>query len=124
MRFSSRYLSGLIVAAATASSVVLAQTQTPPPAERGPPLSRQNPKPADPAPPSAKKEAAPADQQAADAKAAPRKRPALPETPAERDKMLSDLYAHLATAVDEESARHAAENIERVWRHSGSDTVW
>ena len=130
MRFSSRCLLGLIVASPWLLRLVAsAQTPSPQspererPRDQTPPPSRQNPKPADPAPPSAKKEAAPADQQAADAKAAPRKRPALPETPAERDKMLSDLYAHLATAADEESAKEAAEGIERIWRHSGSDTV-
>jgi tetratricopeptide (TPR) repeat protein len=48
---------------------------------------------------------------------------ALPKTPAERDKRLSDLYALLAAADDEESAKAIADAIERVWLHSGSDTV-
>jgi tetratricopeptide (TPR) repeat protein len=48
---------------------------------------------------------------------------ALPKTPAEREKMLSDLYALLATAEDENSAKAVAEAIERVWQHSGSPTV-
>jgi tetratricopeptide (TPR) repeat protein len=49
--------------------------------------------------------------------------PALPKTPAEREKMLSDLYAHLATSSDEDSAKAVAEAIERVWLNSGSDTI-
>jgi tetratricopeptide (TPR) repeat protein len=48
---------------------------------------------------------------------------ALPKTPAEREKTLSDLYALLATAEDDESAKAIADAIERVWVHSGSPTV-
>lgn len=47
----------------------------------------------------------------------------LPKTPAERDKMLSDLYALLATADSEDSAKAVAEAIERIWQHSGSSTI-
>jgi tetratricopeptide (TPR) repeat protein len=50
-------------------------------------------------------------------------RPALPKTPAERDKTLSDLYALLATADDEESAKAVADAIERIWQYSGSPTL-
>jgi tetratricopeptide (TPR) repeat protein len=48
---------------------------------------------------------------------------ALPKTPAEREKTLSDLYALLATAEDEESAKAISDAIERVWVHSGSATI-
>ena len=48
---------------------------------------------------------------------------ALPKTPAEREKTLSDLYALLATADDEESAKAIADAIERIWLHSGSATI-
>ncbi len=48
---------------------------------------------------------------------------ALPKTPAEREKALSDLYALLATAEDEEAAKAIADAIERVWMHSGSATI-
>jgi tetratricopeptide (TPR) repeat protein len=48
---------------------------------------------------------------------------ALPRTPAEREKTLSDLYALLATADDEESAKAITDAIERVWLHSGSATI-
>jgi tetratricopeptide (TPR) repeat protein len=48
---------------------------------------------------------------------------ALPKTPAEREKTLSDLYALLATADDEESAKAITDAIERVWLHSGSATI-
>jgi tetratricopeptide (TPR) repeat protein len=47
----------------------------------------------------------------------------LPKTPAEREKMLSDLYALLATADNEDSAKAIAEAIERIWHHSGSATI-
>jgi tetratricopeptide (TPR) repeat protein len=47
----------------------------------------------------------------------------LPKTPAEREKTLSDLYALLATADDEETAKAISDAIERVWLHSGSPTI-
>jgi tetratricopeptide (TPR) repeat protein len=47
----------------------------------------------------------------------------LPKTPAERDSILSDLYAQLAASEDEAAAKTLADNIERVWMHSGSPTV-
>jgi tetratricopeptide (TPR) repeat protein len=55
-------------------------------------------------------------------KAAPRGS-ALPKTPAEREKTLSDLYALLATSDDEETAKAITDAIERVWLHSGSATI-
>ena len=48
---------------------------------------------------------------------------ALPKTPAEHEKTLSDLYALLATADDEEAAKAITDAIERVWMHSGSATI-
>jgi tetratricopeptide (TPR) repeat protein len=47
----------------------------------------------------------------------------VPKTPAEREKALSDLYAMLATADTEESAKAIAEGIERIWLSSGSPTI-
>jgi tetratricopeptide (TPR) repeat protein len=47
----------------------------------------------------------------------------LPQTAEEKRKQLSDLYALLATAESEEDAKKHAAQIERLWRHSGSDTV-
>ena len=49
--------------------------------------------------------------------------PSMPKTAAERDRALGDLYALLATAEDENSAKAIAEGIERIWLHSGSPTV-
>jgi tetratricopeptide (TPR) repeat protein len=49
--------------------------------------------------------------------------PSPPKTPAERDAVLSDLYAQLAGSEDELAAKSVADNIERVWVHSGSPTV-
>jgi tetratricopeptide (TPR) repeat protein len=53
--------------------------------------------------------------------AAPRS--ALPKTPVEREKTLLDLYALLATADGEDSAKAIADAIERIWQHSGSPTI-
>jgi tetratricopeptide (TPR) repeat protein len=47
----------------------------------------------------------------------------IPDNAAERARLLDNLYAHLATAGDEQSAEQAAEAIQRLWRVSGSDTV-
>jgi tetratricopeptide (TPR) repeat protein len=54
---------------------------------------------------------------------APHRGSALPKTPAEREKTLSDLYALLATAEDEDTAKAITDAIERVWLHSGSATI-
>jgi len=82
-------------------------------------------------PPSAEKKAPPGEKRtdgdaaaADDAKKG--SRPPLgrvPETQEEKDRLLQDLYAHLATADDETAATPIANAIERVWGISGSDTV-
>ncbi len=47
----------------------------------------------------------------------------IPETPAARARLLNDLYAHLATAADEETAKPFMEAIERLWLVPGGDTI-
>lgn len=47
----------------------------------------------------------------------------LPSTPEERERILSNLYAHLATAETEERAKEVSQTIERLWLYSGSDTI-
>ena len=47
----------------------------------------------------------------------------LPGTAAERTKLLSNLYAYLATAEDEKQAQPIAQAIERLWLFAGSDTI-
>jgi tetratricopeptide (TPR) repeat protein len=47
----------------------------------------------------------------------------VPETQEEKDRLLQDLYAHLAAAEDEAAATPIAQAIERIWGVSGSDTV-
>ena len=47
----------------------------------------------------------------------------IPDAPADRAKLLDDLYAHLATAPDEEASKPFADSIERLWLSPGSDTV-
>jgi tetratricopeptide (TPR) repeat protein len=47
----------------------------------------------------------------------------IPDAPIERAKLLRDLYAHLATAHDEQAAAPFVEAIERLWLTPGSDTV-
>ncbi|MFN3868848.1 MAG: hypothetical protein ACK4MF_07280 [Hyphomicrobiaceae bacterium] len=46
-----------------------------------------------------------------------------PDTPAQRRRMLDDLYAHLATAGSAEEAAPLVLAIERLWLFTGSDTV-
>jgi len=57
------------------------------------------------------------------ARPAAKQAPRLPETPAERERRLADLYAHLATSTDAESAKAVADAIEREWLNSGSPTI-
>ena len=47
----------------------------------------------------------------------------LPQTAEDKRRQLTDLYAQLAAAESEEAAGKMAGSIERLWRHSGSDTV-
>lgn len=130
------------------SSTVLAQTSktADPPTDQLPPSKspegrqqapRAGEKPADksdkPADKGAPKSAAPAApvpgmpnarNQAGNAKKGPPPIAVLqPRTPAEREKALADLYALLATADDDASAKAVATSIERLWLNSGSDTV-
>lgn len=63
------------------------------------------------------------------AERAPSRRPTspldapLPDSPAERAKLLSNLHAYLATAETAADAEPIAAAIERLWLLSGSDTV-
>ncbi|CFX29272.1 conserved exported protein of unknown function [Candidatus Filomicrobium marinum] len=50
-------------------------------------------------------------------------REGLPKTPADRAKVLANLYAHLAAAPDAQSASMITETIEQVWSLSYSDTI-
>src|SRR5262245_15818769 len=101
-----RYLAALVIAAALLggadSSCAVAQTAKPAPEPKA-----QDAPQAAPAPKSKKLQ----------------RGSSLPKTPAEREKTLSDLYALLATAEDEEAAKAISDAIERVWLHSGSATV-
>ena len=47
----------------------------------------------------------------------------MPQTADEKAKVLNDLYAHLATANDEQSAKPISDTIERLWLQSGSETI-
>lgn len=47
----------------------------------------------------------------------------LPDTPAQRRRMLDDLYAHLAASGSPEEAAPLVMAIERLWLYTGSDTV-
>lgn len=55
-------------------------------------------------------------------KGAPQKE-AQEDTPAQRTKLLDELYARLATAPDETTAAEIAAAIEQLWQHSGSATA-
>jgi tetratricopeptide (TPR) repeat protein len=124
-----------VLAVLTLPSGLMAQQSKPPETAPSPqaPQSRPeapkkdgapnaDPKSADP------KSATPAPKGGPQAKGAEKKGPPpiavlQPRTPAEREKALSDLYAHLATAESEASAKTVAQSIERLWQSSGSDTV-
>lgn len=47
----------------------------------------------------------------------------VPDTPAQRRRMLDDLYAHLATIGSAEEAVPLVAAIERLWLYTGSDTI-
>jgi tetratricopeptide (TPR) repeat protein len=64
-----------------------------------------------------------AEPDAAPAPAKPHAGSLLPSTPEERERILSNLYAHLATAETEERAKEVSQTIERLWLYSGSDTI-
>lgn len=63
------------------------------------------------------------DSQADNAQPNARPSPKPPQTAEEKARQLSDLYALLATAEDEDTARKHTSAIERLWMYSGSDTV-
>jgi len=88
-----------------------ASAQQPAP-EAPPATSEETPDAAPPAPPEGD---APA--------AAGRLSERLPTTADEKARLLGDLYAHLATAESAEAAKKIQATIERLWSHSGSDTV-
>jgi tetratricopeptide (TPR) repeat protein len=46
-----------------------------------------------------------------------------PSTPAERAKLLANLYAYLATAEDEAQSKSITQAIERLWLFADSDTI-
>jgi tetratricopeptide (TPR) repeat protein len=117
-----RFSAAVAFAVVGCTGAVTAQTS--PPAGRDPkPPVLSTPQEKPPAAPE-RKESPPAQ---ADKVEAPAKRPQLgkvvPDSPGERAKLLSDLYAHLATAPDEEAAKPFVEAIERVWLSPGSDTI-
>jgi len=58
-----------------------------------------------------------------DGRAPGRQSDRLPSTAEEKAKLLGDLYAHLATADSPDAAKKIQATIERMWTHSGSDTV-
>ena len=50
-------------------------------------------------------------------------KPPAPDTPETRAKLLSDLYAHLATAEGPAQVAQVTQAIERLWMFSGSATI-
>lgn len=99
---------GLGVALSVAALDARAQQPAPPAA---PPTAPQDTPHAAPVPP-------PADQGAPG-----RPTDRLPTTADEKSKLLADLYAHLAASDSAETAKKVQSTIERLWGHSGSDTV-
>lgn len=123
LKFSSTVRRMATVAFVVCGWPALVAAQTPPgqPHPDGkPPVAR--PKPKDKAPDGG----ANAPPAAADTKTAPKKPQlgrVIPDAPADRAKLLDDLYAHLATAPDEQASKPFVEAIEKIWLTSGSDTI-
>jgi tetratricopeptide (TPR) repeat protein len=112
----SRILSGFVVGAlalAGAAGVAWAQAESPPPAKEAPGQPGASEGQPD----------APEGTDAAQPAPLPKHLGKTPQTAAEKTRLLSDLYALLATAEDEAKAKLIASRIERVWAISGSDTV-
>lgn len=116
-RSAAAILSASALAAMLAIAAPVSAQQTLPP--QGGPHEKQLPQskqpPQAPLPPEASPPPAPP--------ASASRRAQLPQTPLEREKALNDLYALLATADDEDSAKAISEAIERIWLHSGSATI-
>jgi len=68
------------------------------------------------------KEAAPAPAKPDPAAPGPEKKKEA-EAPKDKEALLSELYAHLAKAPDEQQAAEISKTIEGLWLHSGSDTI-
>jgi tetratricopeptide (TPR) repeat protein len=119
-------MSNRTAAVATALAVLLAVPMGPARAQAPQPPGQSQPK-QQPQPKQSPQQSQPQQKQAPQASPQPAppssQRSALPKTPAEREKMLSDLYALLATADEEDSAKAISEAIERIWLHSGSATI-
>ena len=99
---------GLGAALSFAALDARAQQPAPP---AGPPTAPQEAPQAAPVPPPA------------DGGAPGRPTDRLPTTADEKSKLLADLYAHLAASDSAETAKKVQSTIERLWGHSGSDTV-
>jgi tetratricopeptide (TPR) repeat protein len=136
--FATLFAAGLLISSAVAQDA-------PSPPRRGPDPGITGPVPADPdaAPftdpeddaspdvaPSDRyapgaplpKEAAPAPEKPAPNAPLPEKKQAA-EAPKDKEALLSELYAHLAKAPDEQQAAEISKTIEGLWLHSGSDTI-
>jgi tetratricopeptide (TPR) repeat protein len=102
---------GLSAVLSLPAPVARAQQPAPPTGPpAGPPIAPQDAPQTSPAPPP-------------DGAAPGRAPERLPATADEKSKLLSDLYAHLAAADSAETAKKVQSTIERLWGHSGSDTV-
>lgn len=101
--FQRRFVSFAVAAVLVVSP---AAAQAPPPSQ--PPVVES------PSTPPAQQRSAPAPKNPLDR---------VPRTAEDKARLLSDLYAHLATAEDEAQAKKTSERIERLWLLSGSETV-
>lgn len=78
---------------------------------------------ADPVPPAPRPAAPPSGETQSPLAKSPLANQKLPSNAEERNKLLENLYAYLATAEDEKQAQQIAQTIERLWLYSGSDTI-
>ena len=108
-----------------ASVIALAETPRGAPEQFGPPKPDARPQARPDARPDARKGDADKSDPKADAagKTAAVRKPVLPKTPAQKARMLGDLYERLTAAESAQSAETVSAMIEQMWLYSGSDTA-
>jgi tetratricopeptide (TPR) repeat protein len=118
-RLLGRFGGFFLIAIAGGVAVIGLSQFTPAAAQQSPGLKREAPKESKPGVPDAAPP--PSDSQAQARKLALGE--SLPDNPAERARLLDNLYALLSTALDEQSAEETSKAIMRLWRATGSDTI-
>ena len=115
----SRVACGLLMASLALSSPVSAETQDRSDGAAPPALTLPDPPPGEAPKPFPRSGNTPSH----DKDKTKEKEAAAEDSPQQRDKLLTELYARLATAPDETTAAQVATAVEQLWMHSGSPTA-